>query len=84
MDLVAVKDSIEGLNKLHQIEIFRMLKTDNVPYNENQNGVFVNLSQTPSETLKKIFNYLNYTKLQSSALAEGETQREEIKGHYFH
>jgi hypothetical protein len=83
MDLSAIKDNVESLTKLHQIEIFRILREDNVAFNENQNGIFINLSQTPPGSIQKINNYLEYTKLQSSTLAEGESQREEMKGHYF-
>ena len=39
-----MRNNIEGLNKMHHIEIAKILKKDNVKLTENINGVFINMN----------------------------------------
>jgi hypothetical protein len=78
-NLVALRDQIEELGKHHHLEILRLIKFHNVPYNENQNGVFINLSNSPPELIDKLTTYLDYAALQKTEIDEGESQREELK-----
>jgi len=79
MDAVCLKDRIEALPDHHHLDILRLIVESKTPYNENQNGVFVNLSNGSSDLLRKLHTYLDYAYLQKSTLEEGESQREEMK-----
>ena len=43
--IIVLRDKIQALDKFHQIEIFKILKTHNVNYTENRNGIFINMNE---------------------------------------
>lgn len=50
MNLNSMKDRIEQMPKNYQIEIARLLiHTHNIAYDENQNGLFINMAQINEE-----------------------------------
>jgi hypothetical protein len=79
MDVSTLKDRLEALPEHHHLDVLRLIVECKASYNENQNGVFVNLSNAPPNLLQKLENYLDYAQLQWSTLEEGESQREEMK-----
>lgn len=58
MELVALKDKIEGLPKEKHIALARLLLRKQVVYDENTNGMFFNLSILTPEVLKEIQDWL--------------------------
>lgn len=79
-----IKDTIEAMSKSNQIEVLKILKNDsNVKLNENKNGVFVNLSYLPVETIKKIDYFLSYINNQEKELEKIETQKKEFQDNFF-
>ena len=83
MDLLKMKDTIENKNKEHQIEILRILIENKVMINENNNGIFVNLSNVKKEIIDKINTYLLYVHDQENSLDKIETVKEEYKNIFF-
>ena len=83
MDLLKMKDTIENKNKEHQIEILRILIENKVMINENNNGIFVNLSNVKKEIIDKINTYLVYVNDQENSLDKIETVKEEYKNIFF-
>tara|TARA_Y100000992_G_scaffold22857_1_gene13108 strand:+ start:217 stop:507 length:291 start_codon:yes stop_codon:yes gene_type:complete len=83
MDLLKMKDTIENKNKEHQIEILRILIENKVMINENNNGIFVNLSNVKKEIIDKINTYLVYVHDQENSLDKIETVKEEYKNIFF-
>ena len=51
-----LKDKIENLPKLYHIEIGKLLNNHNITLNENQNGIFVNLSTLSPDIIDKLMN----------------------------
>ena len=82
-ELKILKDKIESLSKSYQIEIGRLLKNDNIPLDENKNGVFINLSLVDIKTIDKLKNFLAYASSQEIQLKDIETKQEELKDSYF-
>jgi hypothetical protein len=58
MELVALKDKIEGLAKEKHIALARLLLRKQVVYDENTNGMFFNLSILTPEVLKEVQEWL--------------------------
>lgn len=87
MDVEMIKDiknRIELMNKHHQIEVLRILKSDSgVVFNENVNGVFVNLSEVSSEIIDKLKTYIFYVDKQTINIEKVETQKEIIENTFF-
>ena len=83
MDLIKIKDAIENKSKEHQIEILRILIENQVTINENNNGIFVNLSNINTTIIDKINNYLTYVNEQEVSLNKLENVKEEYKNTFF-
>ena len=78
-----MKDKIEALPKNYHIEIARILKSHQVAFNENQNGIFVNLSAVDSPIIEQVMHYLAYIDLQESQLNVDEASKGGLKEHFF-
>jgi hypothetical protein len=55
-------------SKKHYIEIYKIIKENNVTYSQNINGVFINLTNIDDDILDKIVKYLNYTDSRNSEI----------------
>lgn len=78
MELIQIKNSIEKMNKNHQIEIFKIINKNNIDFNENQNGIFVNLTNLNTDILQEIKDYIIFVNKQNNFL----NKQEEIKENY--
>jgi hypothetical protein len=83
-DLNRLKERIERLNKFHQIEILKLLKTnDSCTLNENKNGIFVNLTSLSDVLIFELEKYLEYVQKQESQLSEIEKQKNILSNTFF-
>ncbi len=82
-ELVSMRNYIETIIKIHQVEILRILHKNGVYLNENQNGTHVNLMDLPATVLEEIRKYLEYVKYQENSLDVDEKQKEEYKNTFF-
>ena len=84
MDLENIKQKVESLAKIHQIEVLRILKSaPGTKINENKSGVFVNLSFLPKLTIDAIVQYIRYIQEQERALQTIESQKNAFKTEFF-
>lgn len=75
-----IKNKIGELSKVQHIEILKIIKQNSsVKVNENRNGVYINLSYVPQDTIDQLVKYLDYVKDQESNLEQLEMKKEEIK-----
>ena len=83
-ELNRLKEKIEGLNKFHQIEILKLLKSDeSCTLNENNNGIFVNLTNLSDGLLVELDKYLEYVQKQEKQLNEIEKQKNILSNTFF-
>jgi len=79
-ELIQIQKKIESLSLNVQIEILKILKNNGVVMNENNNGIFINLSYyKETDLIKKIKDYLEYNDKQEKILDVLEKQKNEIK-----
>lgn len=78
-----IKNTIESMNKHHQIEILKILGKYECKLNENKSGVYVNMSFLNQETILELERYIDYIKDQEDSLVTMECQKEEFKNAYF-
>lgn len=84
VDIDNIKEKIENMNKHHQIEVLRILKNDkNIVLNENNNGVFVNISYLDKMTLEQLVQYIEYVDNQIVNIESVETQKNIIETTFF-
>lgn len=74
---------ITKLNKLEHIEIFKILKNNNIIYTENVNGIFVNMKNLDINTLNDIIKFINYAKNKNIELLEKETILKKTKNEIY-
>jgi hypothetical protein len=80
IELNVIKDAIDKMVKINQVEILRILKKNpKINLNENNYGVHVNLSDLPYSTIQEIKNYINYVNTQEKNLNNIELQKNNMK-----
>ena len=80
VELNLIKDAIDKMVKINQVEVLRILKKNpKINLNENNYGVHVNLSDLPSLTIQEIKNYINYVNTQEKNLNHIELQKNNMK-----
>ena len=84
MNVNAMKDRIEQMTKNYQIEIARLLiNTHNIAYDENQNGLFINMAQMTEEVKTSMQQFIEYVDLQEQQLNADETEKDGLKDIFF-
>ena len=79
-----IREDIEKMNKFNQIEILRILYSiKSIVLNENNYGVFVNLTNLDNQTLFKLEKYIMYVNQQENELDSVEKQKKEYIDVYF-
>lgn len=81
--LMSLKEGIENMPVVHQIEILRILHTKHTQINENKNGVFVNISRLNNELLQELYDYMKYVIHQEKQLNEIEEQKQTLTKEFF-
>jgi hypothetical protein len=82
--LVELKDRIERMNKSQHIELARILiREHNVNFDENQNGIFINMTELSSATLSHIKKFLQYIDLQEENISHVEREMNGLKDTFF-
>ena len=78
-----LKDGIERMPVVHQVEVLRILTGKHVNINENKNGIFINITKLNDEALAQLDEYMKYVIKQEEQLNEIEYQKELITKEYF-
>lgn len=60
-ELKKIKKIIDELNGDEQNEIFKIIKSHNSNYTQNNNGVFINMNTLSDETMEEINKFLSYS-----------------------
>ncbi len=81
--LMALKEGIENMPAIHQVEILRILHNKQTQINENKNGVFVNISKINDAILRELEDYMKYVIQQEKQLNEIEEQKQFLSKEYF-
>ena len=68
-DKKVIMTRIQNLkNKKHYIQIYTIIKDNNVVYSQNTNGIFINLTNIEDPILDKIVQHLNYLDSRNSEI----------------
>jgi hypothetical protein len=82
-DLDKLCKIIEPLDKIHHIEIAKILKDGSIYLNENNNGIFVNLNKISFTTYNAIQSYINFVKKQENDINKDEKLKKDLETTYF-
>ena len=78
-----LRDNIEAMDQIHQVNILAILKEHNVDHTENVNGVFVNMTLLAPAVISQMVEYLGYVKLQQTQLAQGENLKQKYRNEFY-
>jgi len=78
-----MRKNIEAMNINHHIEIGKIFKKNNIKLTENKNGIFINLTNIPSDIINEIQNYIDFVKNQELIISLDEVKKENIENIYF-
>lgn len=83
-ELINIQKTIQSMSKYNQIEILRILKSDeNIILNENKYGIFVNLTEIDKTTINKLKDFTKYINTQEMNLIQIENQKNAYKNTFF-
>ena len=71
------------MDKNSHLEVFNILESEQIPYNKNMNGIFINLSIIDKDIISKLENFINYKKKQKKILNKDELIKEQYKKEFF-
>jgi len=84
MNIIDLKDKIEQMSKTRHIELARILIHEyKIQYDENQNGIFVNMSELTPSIINKMVEFTRYIEQQESDFLQIETEKNGLKDTYF-
>jgi len=79
-----IKEKLEALSKHHQLEALSLLsKNPSVNMNENNNGVFINLTEQDESVIQQLEEFLNYVDEQQKHLNNIDNKQEELEQTFF-
>lgn len=82
-NITHMRDFIEKMGQVHQLEILRIFSNYGVVMNENQNGTLINLMEIKENVYDEIKMYVDYVAKQELTLDFDEKQKQEYKNTYF-
>ena len=81
--LVELKDQLEAFERSNQARALKILMDNAVSFDENANGVFVNMSNIKPEIIEQLEKFVGYVKLQQQFLQDQEAEKEQLRENYF-
>lgn len=78
-----IKDVIEKMDKTVQLEVLKIIKSNEEMYSENKNGIFINLSEVSDKTMKELDEYVCYINTQEQHINIIENQKQHYKHEFF-
>jgi len=82
-DLTALRNNIEKMEKIHQLNVFKILKKSDIDFTENSNGIFFNMTMLENNHIIEIISYMDYVALQQKQLNKIEEDKERYKQEFY-
>ena len=57
-----LRDEITLLEDFQQLEILKIVDTNNIKYSKNTNGIFLNMKSLDKKCIHSIYNFLEFIK----------------------
>jgi len=81
--LVELKDNLEGFERSNQARALKILIDNSVSFDENANGVFVNMSNVELDVIEQLRKFVGYVALQQNFLEGQEREKDLLRENYF-
>jgi hypothetical protein len=78
-DLERLNHKIEKLDKTHHIDILRIItENSTIPLTENQNGIFINMTDLSNMVITKVVDFLQYVDKKNEDLEVFEKEKSDL------
>ena len=77
-DIKTLRNTIQSFSKEKQLDIFKMCKSSNIFFTENNNGIFINLTELNNIQLLELQKYVNYIVEQETQIEKVEQEKKEM------
>ena len=81
--LNTLRKKIEDLQSSAHFEIFKVIKKYDIPFNENSNGIFINMSNMTTTCITELTTHLKWLDEQKSFLQKDEEVKNEYRENFF-
>ena len=78
-----LRKKIENLQASSHYEIFKLIQKYEIPFNENSNGIFINMSNMTEECVNELTSHLKWLDEQKSFLQKDENVKEQYRENFF-
>ena len=78
-ELQKLKKDLEDLPIVSQTHFLKMILDSHIPYTENKNGTFINISELTTEQTQKIIDFVNTIMSQEKSFNSVENQKKLLK-----
>jgi len=82
-EIAKLRDSIESMEKIHQLFVLGIILKNKVEFTENINGVFVNMTLLDSSVREALQEYTQYVNIQQKQLDKVEDMKRHFKQKYY-
>jgi len=82
-ELTTIRDDIENMEKIHQLNILQIFNRNDIEYTENSNGIFINMTILDQKIIAEIITYMKYVKLQEMQLDKVEAMKDRYKEEFY-
>ena len=82
-EIEKLKKDIEQMSKVNHVEVLRLFKQNRIQLNENQNGVFINMTELDDAIIDKLQQYVEYVSSQHKELSQQEKVKENFPNSYY-
>ena len=82
-ELERIRDEIQDFSKIHQEQIYKLLREGEAEIQETSQGVLVNLGALSDELLEQIIRYAKHVRVQELQITADELAKEALRENYF-
>ena len=82
-DVKKLRDTIQNMDSIHQVNILKIIKKNQVDFTENSNGIFINMSLLDETTINEMTKFVKYVSLQEKQLDSVEDIKAQYKKELF-
>ena len=79
----ALHKKIENLPASAHFEVFKIIKKYDIPFNENSNGIFINMSHIKTDCINELTTHINWLDEQKSFLQKDEQVKNQYRENFF-
>ena len=83
INLEKLKKNIESLEKQQMVDILKIFISNNIKFDENDNGIFINLNNLDEKIIHELWDYLQFVNNQKKHFEVHEKEKLNLQNIFF-